>query len=311
MTEMTDTEQPSSRRTDAEAPPRDKFPAAEFGLGTRTQGRPRMSMADVLYAVLTDWKKFVGFVVLWFLLICTAGISVWLLLRIWQSSGLRATSVEISSSPRIVLEQVSDEGREYLLMVQPQGWINSGIPIRPGDEVEFHAQGMVNITSATLNDHISLRRRIERRLSDERAAGAFGPIPDSAWLPERYFTDVDRDSLEHSLPRSWLTPDGDTGPNGLIDSRYQARAKNKILPKEPYGVLVAAIHGSDTPPARYNGFSSAFAVGSSDTVSWSGARGTLWFTVNDVLDDQDDHLPLKFFIDNIGFFMVRVTIRHD
>lgn len=294
--------------TAASPPAREKLPAG-FSI-SRHHDRP-LTMADVLHEIVTDWKKLTGFVVLWFLLICTAGMSVRLLLWTWKSSGLRATSVEISSSPRIVLEQVTDVGREFFLIVQPHGWMNSGIPIRAGDEVEFQAHGQVNITYNTLNDHILMRRRIELRLSEERARGDFGSIPDSAWLPERHYTQADRDSLEQSLPRSWLTPDGDTGPQGIRDTRYEARAHNKILPDEPYGVLIASVHGADDPPTRYDGFSSAFAIGSSDTVSWSGARGTLWFTVNDVLDDQDERLPHKFFTDNIGVFMVRVIIRHD
>ena len=28
-------------------------------------------------------------------------------------------------------------------------------------------------------------------------------------------------------------------------------------------------------------------------MNWKGPAGTLWFTVNDVLDDQDDRMPLK------------------
>lgn len=289
---------------------RDKIPAGDF-LPARAQGRPRMTMADVLHEVLTDWSKCLRFIALWFLLIAAAGASVRLLLWMWQSSGLRAASVELSSSPKIVLEQVTSEGREYLLVVQPQGWMNSGIRLRTGDRVEFQAQGMVNIASNTLNDHVAMRRRIEQRLQQRRAAGEFGVIPDSAWLPERFYSDVDRDSLAGSLPRGWLSPDGDTGPNGTRDHRYPARSRYKILPGAPYGVLVGSVHASNEPPTRYNGFSSAFAVGSSDTVSWSGPRGTLWFTVNDVWDDGDDRLPQKFFIDNVGFFVVRVTVKDD
>lgn len=306
---MPDTEAGAAQQPDAGGPAREKFPAADFPF-SRHHGRPR-SMADVLHEIVSDWKKLAGFILLWVLMICTAGVSARLLVWIWKSSGLTATSVEISSSPKLILEQVTDRGREYFLIVQPHGWMNSGILLEDGDEVEFQAQGQVNITYNTLNDHILLRRRIELRLSEERRRGEFGPIPDSVWLPERHYTDADRDSLEHSLPRSWLSPDGDTGPDGLRDSRYEARAQSKILPDEPYGVLIAAVHGADRAPMRYNGFSSAFAIGSSETVDWTGARGTLWFTVNDVLDDQDDRMPLKFFTDNIGLFLVRVIIKHD
>ena len=306
---MPATESSADQRPDAGSPARETFPVVGFPI-SRNHGGP-LTMADVLHEIVTDWKKLTGFILLWFLLLFTAGVSVRLLLWTWKSSGLRATSVEISSSPKIVLEQVTERGREYFLIVQPHGWMNSGITLDAGDKVEFQAQGQVNITYNTLNDHIVLRRRIELRLSEERARGAFGSIPDSDWLPERHYTDADRDLLDKSLPRSWLSPDGDTGPDGVRDSRYEARVHSKILPDEPYGVLVAAVHGGDVAPVRYNRFSSAFAIGSSDTVSWEGARGTLWFTVNDVLDDQDERMPLKFFTDNIGLFMVRVIIRHD
>jgi hypothetical protein len=173
----------------------------------------------------------------------------------------------------------------------------------------FHAQGMVDVTSASLLDHIALRHRIERRLADQRARGDLGPIPDSAWLPEQHFTPADRDSLVRSLPRGWLGPQGDTGPNGIRDSRYPARDRHKILPSEPFGILVASVHRSHDPPVRHNEYSGAFPVGASQiTESWTGSAGTLWFVVNDVWDDFDDRMPDKFFIDNIGFFMVKVTV---
>ncbi|HYW10074.1 MAG TPA: hypothetical protein VE913_24115 [Longimicrobium sp.] len=37
--------------------------------------------------------------------------------------------------------------------------------------------------------------------------------------------------------------------------------------------------------------------------------GTLWFTINDVWDDQDSEFPDKFYVDNVGFFLVKVLVR--
>jgi hypothetical protein len=204
----------------------------------------------------------------------------------------------------VILERRSDEGREFLLLVQPQGWIDSGIPIESGDRIHFQAQGSINITSGTLYDQIQVRRRIERRLMAEKKRGAFGSIPDSLWLPERHYTPADRDSLKPT--RGWMGPDGDMGPNGLRDSRFAARARNRILVDAPYGMLVATV--SQSTPLRFNGFAGAFRVGSARTVPWGGDRGTLWLTVNDVWDDEDDQFPQKFYVDNIGFFLVRVTV---
>jgi hypothetical protein len=264
----------------------------------------RMTIADFFEGVLTDWRKFIRLVIILFATGLAIAVSTRVLVWMATKSGLQPTTIELSGSPKVVLERAGDDRREYLLVVQPQGWFNSGIDVRPGDRITFQAQGSVNINSSTLQDLIQTRRRIERRLTAEKNAGKFGPIPDSLWLPERHYTAADRDSLK--LLRGWMGPDGDMGPNGLRDSRYPARAHNKILQNVPYGALLAAV--STTQPVRFDGFSQSFRVGSSRTLKWGGDRGDLWLIVNDVWDDEDDQFPNKFYIDNIGFYLVRVII---
>jgi hypothetical protein len=270
---------------------------------------PRMSIADFLDGVITDWKKFFRLMIILFATGLAVAISVRFLVWLATNSGLQPASIELSSEPKIILERTHDDQHEVLLVVQPQGWMNSGVAVQSGDLIQFKAQGSINITSSSLQDQTQARRRIEHRLTIEKQRGDFGDIPDSLWLPERHYTPADRDSLRRAAPRGWLGPAGDTGSNGMRDSRYPARARNKILPTAPYGILVGAV--SQMQPMRYDSFSGAFRIGASRSVKWTGDPGTLWLNVNDVWDDDDDQFPQKFFVDNIGFFLVRVVVTKD
>jgi hypothetical protein len=265
--------------------------------------RPR-SLGDVCDGVLESWGKFFRLIFLCLLLGALTVGSVWLLLWGTRTAGLKASMVELSASPRIVLQQETEDTHEFLVVVQPQGWQNSGIVVHSGERFEIQAEGLVNISLNSLVENVEARHRIERRLTAERAARA--APPDSNWLPEREYTPADRDSLR--LLRPWIGPDGYPGPEGLRDSRYPARTKNKLVPGAPYGALVAAVHRGATPPQRQTAFSNAFAAGASFARKWDGPEGTLWFAVNDVWDDADPAFPEKFFIDNVGFFVVRISV---
>ncbi|HEV7590194.1 MAG TPA: hypothetical protein VGO40_18895 [Longimicrobium sp.] len=264
-----------------------------------------MSLADIFEQILKDWGKFCRFILLWICTLALLVLTLRLLPWITRGTGLRAKSVELSTFPRIILEQETRDGNRYLIVVQPQSWQDSGIPVDSGDVIKFKASGMVNISAYSVQENVGIRRRIERRLDVARAAGAFGDVADSLWLPERYYTQADRDSLSRVVP--WVGPEGDTSAEGVQDRRYQARTRNKVLPNSPFGALVAAVRAGSSPPSRYDGFSGAFVVGPSMTRPWNGSPGTLWFTVNDVSDDRDRLSPEKFYIDNIGFFVVGVT----
>jgi hypothetical protein len=278
-------------------------------LPKKAKKMPRMTIADFLDGVITDWRKFFRLVIILFATGLAVAISVRFLVWLATNSGLQPTSIELSSEPKIILERTHDDQHEVLLVVQPQGWMDSGVPVAPGDLIQFHAQGSINITSSSLQDQTQVRRRIEDRLLAKKRRGAFGNIPDSLWLPERHYLPTDHDSLRLAAPRGWMGPDGDIGPNGMRDSRYPARARNRILPSAPYGMLVAAV--SQRQPMRYDNFSGAFRIGASRSVKWTGDPGTLWLNVNDVWDDDDGHFPEKFYVDNIGFFLVRVIVKRE
>ena len=264
------------------------------------------STGDAVGAILTDWVSFVHFVGKIIVLILVLAVLARVLLFLADMSGLQAGEVELSGSPRVVLQQVTDQGREYRVLVSPAAnptpWQNTEIEIKPGDHVEIEAEGRVNINFFELVQHVERRHRIEARIDSALHHGALRMRPDSSSLPERYYTE--RDRLELGIKRGWTGPEGYLGPTGVIDAAYPARTENKLVPRAPFGLLVGAIHeGTDDPASR-----EAFPAGARWRAEWTGPAGTLRFAVNDVWDDEDDRFPDKFYVDNFGFFFVRVAI---
>lgn len=272
----------------------------------RKPQNPPMSLADVVDNVLGSWSRMFRF------LVATVGFSVAVALgvRIFlfatHDLGLEPEEMEFSSSPRVVLKRKIDGSSEYVLMVQPQDWQNTGIRVKPNDEVTIRGSGSINISMNGLLDQIARRRRVEARILARMDSGKIALRADSSRLPERYYEPADYDSIR--LVRDWTGPAGYPGENATRDHRHEGRTANKVLPEAPYGALLGAIHTGSTPPVRSTRFSESFVVG--DSLSMSARRGgTLWLVVNDVWDDEDPAFPRKFYIDNLGFFLVKVQVR--
>ena len=264
------------------------------------------STGDAFGAILTDWRSFAHFVGKLVVLIVVLAALARGLLLLGDLSGLQAGEVELSGSPRVVLQHVTDEGREYRILVSPAAnpspWQDTEIEIEPGDSVEIEAEGRVNINLYGLVQHVERRHAIEARIDSALLRGTLRPGADSSRLPERYYTERDWQVLE--IKRGWITPEGEPGPEGIIDQAYRARTANKLDPNAPFGLLLGAVHeGSGDPPQRV-----IFAVGARWRREWSNAGGTLRFAVNDVWDRADARFPDKFYVDNLGFFLVRVRV---
>jgi hypothetical protein len=265
------------------------------------------TIAELIGKIFSDWRKFLRAVAMFAILVLTGAWLVRGVLLILGDGGLTAREVEFSKSPRIVLQQATPRGTEYLVVVQPQAWQDTDIPIAPGDELEIHAEGRINISLNGLFESVRKRHVVERRIRAKEGVVTAGS--DAALLPERFYTPADHDSVR--LTRPWVGPNGYGGGSaGIRDASYPARTKNKLLPEAPFGALVGTVHQQGNPPARYDGFSDAFLIGEARSVTWAGPRGELWFAINDVWDDEDPRFPDKFYADNIGFFLVRVKVQH-
>ena len=264
------------------------------------------SAGDALGAILTDWRSFAHFLGKLVVLILVLALLARALLFLGDRTGLQAGEVELSGSPRVVLHQETERGHEYRILVSPAAhptpWQDTEIPVKPGDSVEIEAEGRVNINLYGLVQHVERRHAIEARIDSALRSGTLRPGPDSSRLPERFYDERDREALE--IKRGWIGPEGEPGAGGITDNAYLARTAHKLDPGAPFGLLLGAVHqGHGEPPQR-----AMFAVGARWHREWSSAPGTLRFAVNDVWDSADDRFPDKFYVDNLGFFLVRVLV---
>jgi hypothetical protein len=251
------------------------------------------SFADLLSVLLDDWRKFAKFLVLLFFTCVFVFGLVYGILR----SLPRSTSEIKFGSGSILFSQPTKDGQEYLVVIPPQGWQETGIAVREGDHVSVEAGGKVNIDLAGLNLALEARRTADNRIIDaEKKAGRWEKEKDD-FAPELYYTAEDRQNIR---PRwRWIDPNGLPETKRLANPAHQRKS---ILPDKGYGALLAAIRETGVQPERQD----AFFVGASNTYV-AKRSGKLYFAANDVMYDDPD-FPDLFMIDNIGFFYARVTI---
>jgi hypothetical protein len=266
-----------------------------------------INASEAFGMILSDGRSFRRFLAHLFTFLSLLAVFGGTLLWVARQSGVNG-EVEISTSPRVVLQQITDQRGEYRVMVSPAAnpipWQDTGIEIHPGDSIEIQAEGRVNINLNGLIEHVEIRHQIEARIDSALHRGTLPLRPDSSRLPERYYTEDDRAAL--SVKRGWTGPEGYSGPGGVVDAAYAARTANKLIPEAPLGLLIGAVHqGAQGPPRREQ-----FQVGGRWRGVWNGSAGTLWFAVNDIWDGEDDRFPDKFYVDNLGFFFVRVVVSH-
>jgi hypothetical protein len=251
------------------------------------------SFADLLSALLDDWSKFVRFLVLLFFACMFAFGLVYGILR----SLPRSTSEIKFGSNSILFSQSTKDGQEYLIVIPPQGWQETGIAVREGDHVSVEAGGRVNIDLEGLNLALEARHSADTRIIDaEKRAGRWEKEKDD-FAPELHYTSEDRQNIRPHW--RWIDPNGIPETKRLANPAHQRRS---ILPDKGYGALLAAIRETGVQPGRED----AFFVGASNTYV-AKRSGKLYFVANDVMYD-DSEFPDLFMIDNIGFFYARVTI---
>lgn len=227
----------------------------------------------------------------------------------WVPSLFSAHTTEFTlggAESHLIIQSVEKNGNgTYVLVVSPQGWQPSGISVRKGDHLQFAAGGKVCVDVNSIIEMVAKRKKYEdkwARLKHIRTNDR-----NETRVPEDYFTEKEQHDL--ILDRPWVDPNGFS--LDVFRPSFRSRRDRYLLPEEPAGSLVAAVGDAYREPSR----TGAFFVGVGDKVAHQGdelvapSDGWLWFTVNDVqyADALNRNL---FYNDNIGFFWVRVTVKH-
>lgn len=264
-------------------------------------GRTWADVAGELLVRPRMWLPLLGFLALvWVAVI--AGV-------FWVPSLFSAQTTEFTlggAQSHLVIQSVEKNGNGiYVLVVSPQGWQPSGIPVRKGDHLRFAAGGKVCIDVNSIIVMVAKRKAYEEKWAKIKHIRT-NDITETR-VPEEYFTEQEQHDLV--LDRPWVDPNGFS--LDVFRPSFRSRRQRYLLPDEPAGSLVASVGDAYKEPPR----GEAFFVGVGDKVAHKADEliapvdGWLWFTVNDVqyADTQNRNL---FYNDNIGFFWVRVTVSH-
>lgn len=267
-------------------------------------GPPAKSFGDVLDSVLADWRRFIAFVALFLFLGLTIFATVWGILWALGSAG-NVREVQLSSTgAHFLLEKPVEKGSEYLVVVHPQGWQPSSIQVQRGETLSFYAGGRVNVDVSSIMQVSSTRKLLENRIAAKRHIDRQSVNRND--VPERFFgsdlTPDERQSIV--LPRPW------TDPNGFDEKivpagAFAGRKLKRVILNAPLGALIGAITSTGKSPSQPDAFLIGIDMNSRKLPVT--ADGELWFSVNDVWDDDDPTYPQKFYDDNVGFYWVKVT----
>jgi hypothetical protein len=257
------------------------------------------SFADLLSSLLEDWGRFSRFLLLLFaasLLIFGLTDSVFHVLP-------RNTGQLKLGTGSIIFSQSTQDGNEFLVVVSPQGWQETGIAVRKGDHLTIEANGKVHIDLSGLNAALAARRSADERVEgEEQKAGRWDADKKNGFLPEDHYTPDEKVKMRPIW--HW------TGPEGIKETAEYAlpgRMKNCILPGGNYGALLGAIRETGAKPSKDDVFLVGSGSGGSGNDIVAKRSGKLYFTVNDVQSNDKD-FPTMFIEDNIGFFYAKVTI---
>lgn len=256
------------------------------------------SFADVLSEILGEKLRLTRFVVL-VAVVCTLIFGlVYGIFNYGLSPETNVTKIKIGNFAEVeaVLSQPIKGGREYLVVVSPQGWQPTGIPVRKTDTMSFSAGGKVYIDLMGLNASLAARRDAEERVKKKHPNWRING-------PEEFFTPKERSKISKSFVWGWAGPDG-VLPSEWKEKATPGRQKRSVSPNDPYGRLLGGIGDRLRIPAD------TFPVGSGPTVQTAPRDGCLYLVVNDVLNGPNDKdLPENiYFVDNIGFFYVHVKV---
>jgi hypothetical protein len=234
---------------------------------------------DILNVVLSDWKKFLKFVLLLFV---SGGCLIGLFCLVLYFLPQHTDEVQIEGLGRVIFSQKTKEGQSYVVVVHPQGWQETSISVSEGDKISFDADGSVQIDLIGLLDSLKQRKDLETRNG------------------KRQFTPAESNEIRPKW--LWTNPDGNHLTQQMADPE---RLKISLAPDHNYGALLAAIRETGVIPTQGD----VFFIGTHNVIQKATKTGKIYFTVNDAWDYKDPIFPEKFFVDNLGFFYVRVIVK--
>ena len=208
---------------------------------------------------------------------------------------INGTEVKLTSEGTQIFFQTASTEKTYYVVVHPQGWQNTLVPVKKGNRIRCKAQGSVNVSLQALIDYAELRHGLE-----EKYVRKYHIDGRSMDVPENHFTAKEWQSLR--LNRPW------TGPDGLVGfaPTYQGHLNTRLLPKEALGALIGAVRENSsfsTNPTRQD----AFLIGSNHEFD-APSDGYLWMAANDDSLDGPNMIENLYRVDNIGFYSVVVTV---
>ena len=268
-------------------------------------------IVKIVGPVLSDTNKLIRLAVLVFVICLAIGGGTGLLMRIMPVK----SEAQLSwGSQHILFERhASEYETDYMVVIHPQGWQETGIQVKEGDILRISADGSVAIDLQGLVTSVNRRNKLEYRARKATPPAKWNKLlPEDQWTPEE---------IESIMPkRAWTGPDGyPYGPesrvNDIHDTDFPARTDRKIKPNERYGALLMAFSPAKQTPSSDQTLlvgTGTFDRCEKDTNGTCIFRvpcdGKVWFIVNDVWDEQDTLFKNKFYIDNIGQFYARVSV---
>lgn len=255
----------------------------------------KKGFGDVIFFILERPSKL--FLASGLLLVCIVFMLLFLAAFKWMF-GIGDAEWQLSAKgPEIYFQTKSGEKR-YQFTIQPQGWQRTALNLKKGDILTFRAMGRINIDTGNLIDKQQKRLKLEADTAKRFHIGVY-----SSDVPENHYSEAQLDDLR--LARPWNEPDGQPD---VYKPAFGGREKNRFLPGAPIGALLGVItsKSSDKGPED---LSTMFRVGSSLPSYTVQNDGELWFTVNDITGPT--RYPDLFYIDNIGFFQVIVTVTSE
>jgi hypothetical protein len=256
------------------------------------------SIADLVSSLLDDWQKFCRFLLLLFVACVLLLGLAWGVLRMLPSN---TGQVKLGSGS-IIFSQPTQDGNEYLVVISPQGWQETGISLRKGDHVSIEAYGKVHIDLSGLNFSLTARRAADNRVIQEEKDAGRWEAEKNTFSPEDHYKPQELTDIHPTW--HWTGPDGigDTSQHAL-----KARMDRSVLPGGNYGALLGAIRETGVTPDTADVFLVGSGTSKTGVPIEAKRGGKLYFTVNDVRSNDEEY-PNMFFEDNIGFFYAKVTI---
>lgn len=261
---------------------------------------PRDEFKNGFSPILSDWKKFLS---LLFLLAFVAFLVFACAVSIRKYSGAPGNQIDLLARGSNALFEfsTSGDGSQYLILVTPHGWQDTGIQVEAGSTVSFRADGRVNMDGGGLFRTMLYRKNLEDKKKEE-----FNLDPNSTdekQTPEYYLTEEEKKLV--MLKRPWVDPDGlapNTADERMASLSYGNRMERLELKGANLGSLVGKIVDGDKGHQP-------FKIGKKQEMK-AATSGDLWLTINDIKNLQVLSQQM-FYQDNLGFFWVVVTISRE